>query len=227
MTAASYFIAALISLGVTLTVLFLRQLVIGGVEAYFKGIEQRIKSQNSRDLEVLKNDLRAQADADLEKERAGLRVVTESYLSRVSHLVERRLEVLVSLYSLIVTVQSTLERYVNPAQVFFGIHSEEDMKNAKKQLQDAAIGAYREFYDFVPPNRVFLDDETCKQVDAFWDAVSEIIKDYNRASMEGYIKPDLWEDAHNRAKDLLPTLIENLRRQIGSLIGVEHGAPKL
>jgi len=221
------FWSVIVPIGVTLLVLFVRELVTGSAKSYFRRIEQNIEAKNARELETLKNELRAQANADLERERAGLRILTESYLSRASHLAERRLDVLVKLYSLVVTTQSTLEKFVNPVKVFPQDAGPEEVEKAKQALQNAALQAYAEFYEFAPPNRVYLDDATCKQVDAFRTAVSRILRDYYRASAKDQLNVELWEVAFVGASERLPELIESLRKQIGKLIGVEDGAPKL
>jgi hypothetical protein len=98
-------VSALTSLIVSGIALFLYAAVTGSVKAHF-----------DKQLESYKSELRSQSDTDLERERARLRVLTESFLSRASHLAETRLERLVKLYELIVVLEPALERYVNPVK---------------------------------------------------------------------------------------------------------------
>lgn len=217
--------AIIISLVTTITFLILRELAIGGVKSIYSRVEAKLKAETDEQLERIKSVLAAQNATALEDQRAQLRMLTESFIARTSHLVEQRFGILVLLYRLTIALQPTLEKAVSPGKIYVGETNRAAMDAFQTKLEESFAEAYKAFYEFVPPNRIFWDRALDEQIEELLTVCSDAWKDYTGAAKQGKIDTGLWQEAHRKAQEVLPGIEEAIRDRIRDILGVESSVP--
>jgi hypothetical protein len=124
-----------------------------------------ITHQLARDTKLFETQLKANADAEIERLKNSLQMAALEHGVRFSKLHERRAEVIAELYKRFVVALQIAERFV-----LSGAHRDQP---ERQEEFTATVNGLFEFYQYLETNRIYLPGGTCVLLDKFVQVVRE------------------------------------------------------
>lgn len=202
---------------VTTLLLFLikDQILVAGkkrVEKY----KDELKGYADTQLAVLKSELKRDADATLEHEKARLRILSESQLYRVAGVTEKRVETFAEIYAELDNLSRAVERYVNPMIV-----SAPDV-DAQKVLLTDLQSKYQSYRQLAQQSRIFFSRALRDELDSVGDRIEEILwKHLDRDGTTAAARAE-WTAVHEQSKELIDEVTGKVASAFAVLIGAEE-----
>ncbi len=172
----------------------------------------------SKELEAHKIRLEGESVREAERLRADLARSTTEHTIRFTRLHEQRARIISGIYSRLDRLNRSLATLLGWARFF------PDPERAQ-EAREAAITALREFTDYYYPRSIWLDTETCAQLNRIvrhlQDAAIPLLLAQQNPST---VTPNQIEEAAQLIEGDVPLALGLLTKQFREILGVErHG----
>lgn len=166
-----------------------------------------------RDTKRFESELKAQADATVERLRNELQLKTIEHQVRFSRLHERSAETIAETYSLL---QSYLQAVADYVKVF-----EMAGEKPKSERREAVNNALKNFREYFVKRRIFLPKETAKRIHNLDEKLFEAARHF-AVKIEGHettASSADWMKAFSSVNEEIPPVLELLEDEFRSLLG--------
>ncbi len=179
-----------------------------------EGLKQAIKSEYDQKLEAHKSQLASQSATEIEKLKSQLSSAAAERHLRLSHLHEKRAEVIAKVYELLKPLHHAMATYVNPAQ--FSGTSDDERRNK-------AADAHRALQDYYTSRSIFVPKVTAAKID-------DLLATYRKAFVEFHFRVEQdekaeryerWMKISDHVESLGNTVLAELEDEFRKLLGDE------
>lgn len=173
-----------------------------------------------RETRAFESDLKAKADAAVERLKSELQIKSIEHQVRFSQLHEKRATVIAELYGYIVETLWAAESFLTPV--------EWGGEPSKEEKHRAAIQKLIELYRFFSRHRIYLPPGICVSLDKLITVVREhvvrfgVYVEHVKEGHSGRLlreKNDAWDKGWCAIKEQIPVVREQLEKELRELLG--------
>lgn len=177
----------------------------------------------SKDIEVFKTKLKADADATLASMSNDLKLAVIEHEVRFSSMHQRRAEVIAETYRLLAEALACVQSFVSPMEWL----GEPD----KKEKYKTAMQALGELFRYFDRNRIYLPERLCQSIDAFVDGLREptirfsVYLGVSEHDSEGLKeRTKAWQGAWEKVESSAPLARRALEEEFREILGAEDNS---
>jgi hypothetical protein len=183
-----------------------------------------ITNRLALDVEAFKTEVRARADAEIERLKSTLQMAALEHQVRFSKLHEKRAEVIAKLYTQLVLLQYAGQRYV----LVGGYVPDKPTRDDEYSKTSAKV---HEVFMFIEQNQIYLSDRVCTLLEEFVETIKKaVIGVWVYGKYEGGPANFLKEQgavlmgAAEAFEGRIPMVRQALRDEFRKLLGVEDSS---
>ena len=180
-----------------------------------------VTNRLTRDVERFTTEVRAKADAEIERLKSTLQMAALEHQVRFSKLHETRAEIIAKLYALLVELQYAGQRYV----LVGGYESEKLKRDDEFSKTSAKVN---EVFLFIEEHQIYLSDDVCTLLAEFVNTINRAVNGvWIYAKYQGGPANFLQEQgkvlmgAAEAFEGRIPMVRKALRDEFRKLLGVE------
>ena len=171
----------------------------------------------ARDTKRFESELKAQADATVERLKNELQLKTIEHQVRFSRLHEKSAETIAETYSLLRSYLHAVADYVKVLEMAG--------EKSKAERREAVNTALKEFRDYFVKRQIFLPKETAKRIRELDDKLFKSAQHFamNIEGKETTASSEDWMKAFSSVNEEIPPVLELLEDEFRGLLGQAKG----
>lgn len=186
----------------------------------------KFRTSLDKDLEQFKASLTAQTSSAVERLRHDLQLSAMEHQVRFSNLHEKRASVIAELYGRLVQATWETESFVSLI--------EWSGEPSKKEKYVTAYNSLVDFFRFFEKNKIYLPENSCKQIDEFARSIRSKAIDYGAYIVDSdetmtaeFLKErrEIWREAWKYFREQVPPAKAGLETELRSLLGAGPSSP--